>query len=179
MKTAYDLAVLIGKQPDWFVEQAQKAATLCHTGQQRKYTFEPYVEHCASVARIVANMGGDPEMVQACWLHDSVEDTHVTQEDILEMFGPDVAGLVFDLTKVYTTEAFPDDNRAVRHMWECQRIQHISDRACVCKYADIQHNTKAILANDPKFAIVYLREIADVCEAIYPGMKRWGAVPKH
>ncbi|MTJ93609.1 MAG: HD domain-containing protein, partial [Desulfovibrio sp.] len=60
-------------------------------GQVRKYTGEPYVEHPRAVARLVADAGGDDAMVAAAWLHDVVEDTRVSLDEIRGQFGDAVA----------------------------------------------------------------------------------------
>ena len=84
------------------IERAELFATAAHgaTGQKRKYTDEPYVIHLREVALLVAEHGGDDAMIAAAWLHDVVEDTAITLDEITAHFGEDVASLVFALTDV-------------------------------------------------------------------------------
>ncbi len=101
------------------VHKAQVFAIAAHSavGQRRKYTNEPYFVHPAEVARIVAEVpGSTPEMVAAAWLHDTVEDTGVTYNDIHMNFGPEVAVLVGWLTDVSKPE---DGNRAHQGHGSC------------------------------------------------------------
>jgi hypothetical protein len=74
-------------------------ATRMHGKQQRKYTGEPYVLHCLEVARMVAQVGGTPAMIAAALLHDVVEDTEASVEDVQARFGEDIARGVDGLSR--------------------------------------------------------------------------------
>jgi (p)ppGpp synthase/HD superfamily hydrolase len=139
---------------------AESFAVEAHLSQMRKYTGRPYVEHVIAVSAIVAAYGGDQNQIVAALLHDTVEDTDTTLEQITELFGPDVAKLVEELTNVYDKSAYPNMNRAERKRLEAIRLGSISDRAQTIKYADFLNNGEDILVQDPKFAKVYLREMA-------------------
>ena len=93
------------------VEKALQFATAAHEGQVRKYTGEPYIIHPVEVMEIVKTVSNDTAMHAAALLHDVVEDTDVTIEDIIREFGDDVAQLVDDLTDVSKPE---DGNRKTR-----------------------------------------------------------------
>ncbi len=137
------------------VDDALIFATLAHTGakQRRKYTDEPYIVHPIEVMMIVRSVPHTPEMLAAALLHDTVEDTDVTIEDIEATYGETVAALVNDLTE-------PDwpGNRAERKEAEAQRLATISPEAQTIKLADLISNTSTIVQHDPDFARVYLRE---------------------
>jgi len=79
--------------------------------QLRKYTRQPYDVHLKVVADLVAAAGGDAAMIAAAWLHDTVEDTPATFEEIEREFGADVAALVKELTDVSRPG---EGNRAAR-----------------------------------------------------------------
>lgn len=81
------------------VDDALTFAKQAHTGQFRK-SGEPYIIHPILVASIVAKITGDESMVMAALLHDVVEDTPVTIEEVKERYGDDVAHLVGGLTKI-------------------------------------------------------------------------------
>ena len=81
------------------IDKAYIYSARVHAGQMR-LSGEPYLSHPLEVAAIVADMKLDVESVAAALLHDVVEDTHATNEDIEEMFGPDVAHIVAGVTKL-------------------------------------------------------------------------------
>lgn len=126
-------------------------------GQQRKYTGEPYYRHPASVAEIVSQAEHvTPEMLAAAYLHDVVEDTDVTHEDISRDFGLVVSGYVFELTDQFIDLSI--GNRAHRKKLERERLSRIHPNAQTIKYADLIDNTSSIVSRDPGFARVYLKE---------------------
>ena len=130
-------------------------------GQKRKYSGEPYEHHLLEVANLVQAHGGDCAQIDSAWLHDVVEDTPVTIEEIGNAFGHDVAGLVLELTDVFTKAAYPALNMARRKRLEAQRLGRISHRAQSIKYADFISNGRSILALDRNFGEVYLGEVRD------------------
>ncbi len=81
------------------VEKAVDHCIVSHAGQYRK-SGEPYAIHPILVASIVAYMGGDENMIVAALLHDVVEDTDCTLNEVEEAFGGEVAKLVEGLTKI-------------------------------------------------------------------------------
>jgi (p)ppGpp synthase/HD superfamily hydrolase len=140
------------------VRKAQVYAMAAHAavGQRRKYTNEPYIVHPAEVAKIVAGVpGSTPDMVAAAWLHDVVEDTGCTYNDIHMGFGTDIATLVGWLTDVSKPE---DGPRWFRKKMDREHTAAAPAEAQTIKLADLISNTKSIMAHDEKFAKVYLEE---------------------
>lgn len=82
-----------------FVESAYQFAARAHEGQTRA-SGHPYIVHPTQVAGTLANLGLDSDTVAAGFLHDTVEDTSVTNDDIKEKFGADVAFIVDGVTKL-------------------------------------------------------------------------------
>ena len=82
-----------------FVESAYQFAARAHEGQTRA-SGQPYIVHPTQVAGTLANLGLDSDTVAAGLLHDTVEDTSVTNDDIKEKFGADVAFIVDGVTKL-------------------------------------------------------------------------------
>ena len=82
-----------------FVESAYQFAARAHEGQTRA-SGQPYIVHPTQVAGTLANLGLDSDTVAAGFLHDTVEDTSVTNDDIKEKFGADVAFIVDGVTKL-------------------------------------------------------------------------------
>ena len=77
-----------------FFDEAAKFAIVAHRGTERRGKGYPYILHPMEAAAIVATVTSDPEMLAAAVLHDTVEDTDVTLEQIREKFGDRVALLV-------------------------------------------------------------------------------------
>jgi len=100
-----DMTDLIGRARQ-FASDAHR-----NVGQLRKYSGQPYEEHLRSVAEMVSAVADDPEMIAAAWLHDVVEDTPTTIEDIERAFGPGLRELVDALTDVSRPH---EGNRAAR-----------------------------------------------------------------
>lgn len=83
------------------VSEAAELAARRHAGQQRKGRGqEPYINHLAEVANLlsVASAGEDAELIAAGWLHDTIEDTDTTRDELAQRFGLRVAGLVEEVT---------------------------------------------------------------------------------
>ena len=76
------------------VQKAIDFATKVHEGQYRKGTDRPYIVHPMEVGKIVSTMTQDEEIISAAILHDTIEDTGVTYEDLKQEFGTRVADLV-------------------------------------------------------------------------------------
>lgn len=145
-------------------------ATRMHAGQQRKYTGEPYVLHCLEVARMVAEVGGTPTMIAAALLHDVVEDTEASIEDVRARFGEEIAQAVAWLTDVSRPE---DGNRAIRKAADRDHLAQAPADIKTVKLADVISNTRSIVDDGDGFARVYLREISallDVLSEGHPGL---------
>ena len=82
-----------------FVEKAYKFAANAHKDQKRA-SGQPYIVHPTQVAGTLAKLSLDPDTIAAGFLHDTVEDTPVTNDDIKEKFGKDVAFIVDGVTKL-------------------------------------------------------------------------------
>jgi (p)ppGpp synthase/HD superfamily hydrolase len=139
--------------------RAREFATEAHggIGQRRKYTGAPYVEHPAAVAEVVRRFAGHDEgMLAAAWLHDVVEDTPRTIDDVRLACGEDVARLVGELTDVSRPA---DGNRARRKALDRVHLAGTSPRAKSVKLADLFDNARDIVAHDADFARVYLAEM--------------------
>ena len=81
------------------IDKAKAFAKERHAGQTRKYSGEPYSQHLRSVVQLLDGYGVTAEPVlAAAWLHDTVEDTPTTMQEILQEFRPEVAELVYWMT---------------------------------------------------------------------------------
>jgi (p)ppGpp synthase/HD superfamily hydrolase len=146
--------------------QARKFAWSRHQGQFRKYTKERYVHHSIDVAELVKTVTHTDNMIAAALLHDVVENTSTTLEDIESAFNLEIANLVGWLTKI-TDEK--DGNRKLRQSIEKNHLQFASPEAKTIKLADIIDNCIDIRELDPEFAKTYLAEKADQLEVLQDG----------
>ena len=153
------------------IENARAYAIGAHSriNQLRKYTHQPYDVHLKSVAELVASVSGDEAMVAAAWLHDTVEDTPATFEDLECEFGAEVTQLVKELTDVSRPG---DGNRAMRKAIDLQHSAGASPRAQTIKLADIIDNCGDICRHDAKFGRVYLGEAAALLEVLAEGHEK-------
>jgi len=150
------------------VERARIYATEAHQriNHRRKYNNEPYHVHLSAVAQLVAGVTNDEEMIAAAWLHDTVEDTQATLEDIEAAFGMPVAELVEELTDVSKPG---DGNRMQRKQIDRMHLAQASPRAKTVKLADLVDNCKDITRHDPRFAQIYLAEMNDLLDVLQGG----------
>lgn len=152
-------------------------AKAAHGDQERKFTREPYINHCIRVMNICKNYTDDFTILASALLHDVLEDTPVTEQELrgflVDKFGQAkgerTTDLVVDLTDVYTKAAYPAQNRTTRKGNEVLRMSEIAPDAQTVKYADIIDNSVDITQNDKDFARVYLRECNRILDAIPDG----------
>lgn len=134
--------------------------------QLRKYTLQPYDVHLKAVAEMVASVSDDRAMIAAAWLHDTVEDTPATFEDLEETFGTDVMNLVKELTDVSRPG---DGNRAARKAIDREHTALASPRAKTIKLADLIDNCEDICRHDQRFGRVYMNEMKALLEVLTEG----------
>lgn len=121
----------------------------------RKYTGEPYWKHPEAVAALVKTVRHTPEMVAAAYMHDVIEDTPCTEEQMRAEFGDPVTDLVIWLTDVSKPT---DGNREARKRIDRAHTAAAPREAKTVKLADLIDNSHSIIARDPDFAQVYLKE---------------------
>ena len=114
-----------------------------HHGQKRK-SGEPYFNHCVAVATILADWGMDQNMVIGGLLHDTIEDTEVTKDDISTRYGNDVLHLVESVTNLSGIK-FNSRNHKKAENFMKMFISFANDiRAIIIKLADRLHNLRTI-----------------------------------
>ena len=125
------------------IDRAYVYSARVHAGQMR-LSGEPYLSHPLEVAAILADMKLDVESIAAALLHDVIEDTHATEQDILEMFGPGILHIVAGVTKIskltFSTKA-AQQAESLRKM-----ILAMADdiRVVLIKLADRIHNMRTL-----------------------------------
>ena len=149
-------------------ERARAFATERHSdiGQLRKYTDEPYINHPAAVVELVKTVWHTDSMLAAAWLHDVVEDTKTSIEEIEDEFGMVVANYVEMLTDISVQS---DGNRATRKAIDREHTARAHPNAKTIKLADLIDNSRSIIDRDPKFAKVYLEEKRLLLEVLKEG----------
>src|ERR1700724_1494237 len=103
------------------VSEAAELAARRHNGMARKGRgSEPYINHLAEVANLLSSAtdGADAELVAAGWLHDTIEDTETTREELAERFSDRVAALVVEGTDDMT---LPKDRRRQQQIIEAPK----------------------------------------------------------
>src|SRR6201987_2197492 len=160
-----ELLATIGKnRPSDDIGVIHKAWDFCvqhHSGQLRA-SGEPYVLHPLEVAQVLAEMKLDATAIAAGLLHDAVEDTPVTTEDITEQFGEQVAHIVEGVTKIDKIQFANREDRQAENVRK-MLLAMVSDvRVVLIKLADRLHNMRTLehLAADRQQAIS--RETLDI-----------------
>ncbi|UYW29427.1 HD domain-containing protein [Methylorubrum extorquens] len=129
------------------VSRAADFAARRHADQQRKGAArEPYVNHLAEVASLLAETMGEPDaaLVAAGWLHDTLEDTQTDREELERLFGPRVASLVAEVTD---DKSLP---KAERKRRQVEAAPHKSAGAKAIKLADKTSNFRSLTASPPE-----------------------------
>ena len=117
-----------------------------HRNQRRKDAdASPYINHPIALASVLANEGGvtDAAVLCAAVLHDTLEDTETTPQELTAIFGPQITTIVLDVT---------DDKSLDKHVRKQRQIEHaphISKQAKLVKLADKICNLRDILASPP------------------------------
>ena len=140
------------------VTKARAFATKAHAGVVRRWTGEPYIEHCGRVAARLAALGFDPDVVAAGWLHDVIEDTETTQAELAAEFGPRVAALVAEVTNPKIAKE--PGNRPLRKAAIIAHLAASSYGGASIKLADMDDNGSNVEEHDPEFAKRYMPEMA-------------------
>ena len=148
------------------INKAKMLAGKAHEGQFRKYSGMPYIVHPIEVATIVQTVEHSDEMIAAALLHDVVEDTEYSFDDIAKEASLEVADLVKGLTDVSKPE---DGNRKVRKAIDKDHLAEQNAEVQTIKLADVISNSQDIKANDPKFAKVYIEEMKALLEVLTKG----------
>jgi GTP diphosphokinase / guanosine-3',5'-bis(diphosphate) 3'-diphosphatase len=133
-----------------------------HHADQRRKTGEDFIIHPVGVAKICAGMRLDTETLCAALLHDTVEDTSASIEEVREAFGEEIAGLVDGVTKL-TGLTFQSRDEAQAENYRKMMVAMASDvRVILIKLADRLHNMRTIAAMTKQKQIEKARETLDI-----------------
>ncbi len=143
--------------PNWHIVDERRAERLdedllarayryserAHLGQKR-FSGEDYVSHCVEVAKILADLQLDSVTVASGLIHDVVEDTAVTVEDVEREFGREIADIVDGLTKIGTLPAHSSQERQVENYRKLLLSIAKDARVILIKLADRLHNMRTL-----------------------------------
>lgn len=152
-------------------------ADKAHGDQTRKYTPERYIVHPVRVMKICSKYTSDISILAAAILHDVLEDTPVTADEIRNFLGgvmdeaqvERTLKLVVELTDEFVKSKYPSMNRRARKAKELERLEQTSADAQTIKYADIIDNCREIVAHDADFARVFVFECRTILKKLTKG----------
>ena len=144
------------------VREAYEFAAECHRDQRRR-SGEPYINHPVEVALILAkDLRMDEDPICAALLHDTVEDTPVTLEEVSAKFGPTVAELVDGVTKLTSINVSSMDEKQALTLRKMFLAMSKDIRVVIIKLADRLHNMRTLAALPPDRRVFKAKETMDV-----------------
>lgn len=155
------------------ITKAKEFASLAHKDHVRSDDAKtPYFFHLEEVAELIKESGGSEFEIAAGWLHDTVEDTQTTIEDIYKEFGNEIGDIVEGVTDLSEWESLPLGERKAK---QAERVAKESDSIKRVKLADQTSNVRIVgLANDhfsmeQKFTYINsAKQIAEACKGLSP-----------
>ncbi|MBP3866215.1 MAG: bifunctional (p)ppGpp synthetase/guanosine-3',5'-bis(diphosphate) 3'-pyrophosphohydrolase [Eggerthellaceae bacterium] len=136
-------ATYLSSEEEDMLAEAFAFADKAHEGQKRK-SGEPFIAHPIEVAIILASLHMDVETITAALLHDTIEDTDVTRDDVVEKFGEDVAALVEGVTKITKIEVGTLSDEQAATIRKMLVAMNKDIRVIVIKLADRLHNMRTL-----------------------------------
>ena len=147
------------------VRRARELSEEAHAGQTRKGDALPYATHTAGVAQFLVEVGvTDPHVLAAAYLHDTVEDTDVTPDELRRDFGERVATLVRQMT------LSPEEERSFEHKHAslARHARSMDDDTKLIKLADRLSNLNDLYGRPPAKRRRYARATLTLLEALLP-----------
>lgn len=163
------------------IQKAQKFATEKHGNQTRKFSKELYINHPIQVSERVKEFTNDEENIAAALLHDVIEDTNTTRDELAENFPPNVVSIVKELTldkaRYEVLDKAPDGHHLTKFEKNEQKMKlkvpyiievfsNMSSSARLIKLADRENNVKHLEQADSIFASRYARETNQILKGL-------------
>jgi len=158
------IAALRKNMPDAdlaLIEKAIAYADEKHSSQKRK-DGSPYIIHPLAVAEIIAEMGLDQDAILGALLHDCIEDTDASHDDISRLFGEPVAELVEGVTKLTRANFSSSEERQMENLRKMFMAMSKDIRVVLIKIADRLHNMRTMQYQTPEKQISKCRETMDI-----------------
>lgn len=146
---------------DGFLREAYEFAKNAHAGQKRA-SGEDYFTHPVAVAHIIVDLGLDAHAVAASLLHDVVEDTPVTEEEVIAKFGKETAELVEGVTKLDKLEFKSKEEEQAENFRKLFFAMAKDVRVILIKLADRLHNMRSLGFLSPERQQAMARETMDI-----------------
>jgi GTP pyrophosphokinase len=159
--SAYQSDAAAGEAGASLLRRAYAVAREAHEGQKR-VSGEPYIDHPVAVAGLLLDLRLDAASISAALLHDVVEDTSVTKEQVEQAFGGEVAHLVDGVTKLSALEAQTKEDAQVGTYRKMFIAMADDPRVVLVKLADRLHNMRTISAMKPDSQKRIARETLDI-----------------
>ena len=143
------------------IDRAVEYANAKHQYQKRK-DGSPYIIHPLAVAEVVAEMGLDMDAILGALLHDCIEDTDASHEDIEKLFGATVAELVEGVTKLTRANFSSTEQAQMENLRKMFMAMSKDIRVVLIKIADRLHNMRTMQYQSPAKQIIKCRETMDI-----------------
>lgn len=143
------------------IEDAFHLASRAHEGQFRA-SGRPYITHPVIVADILIDMGLDVSTICAALLHDTVEDTYLTDADLRNQFGDEVADLVAGVTKLDKIQFHNKEEEQAENMRKMFFAMAKDVRVMLIKLADRLHNMRSLMYLTPEKQQIIAKETLDI-----------------
>ena len=131
------------------IRAAYDMARMAHSGQKRR-DGSPYVTHCIAAADISVDIGLDEDSIIAALLHDVIEDTSLTHEDIARQFGNVVADIVEGVTKLTRVQYTSKEDEQAENLRKMLLAMAKDIRVILIKIADRLHNMRTMAWQSPE-----------------------------
>lgn len=164
---AYDPTV----EAEW-LRRVYEVADRAHDGQRRA-SGESYIEHPLAVAGILAELEVDRSTIAAALLHDVVEDTSITSEQVAAEFGDEIAGLVDGVTKLTRIPYQSKEDAQVENLRKMFMAMARDIRVIIIKLADRLHNMRTLASLPPAKQQAIARETLDIYAPIAHRLGIW------
>ena len=143
------------------IDKAVDYANKKHAAQKRK-DGSPYIIHPLAVAQIVTEMGLDMDAILGALLHDCIEDTDASHEEIEKLFGPTVAELVEGVTKLTRADFSSREQAQMENLRKMFMAMSKDIRVVLIKIADRLHNMRTMQYQSPEKQIAKCQETMDI-----------------
>ncbi len=143
------------------IKKAYEIANDAHEGQKR-LSGEPYIMHPLSVAIILARLGMDSASIISAILHDTVEDTTLTRNEVKKMFGETIADLVDGVTKIGKVPLQTKEEQQSENIRKMLLAMSKDIRVIIIKLADRLHNMRTLMFKEPQRRLEIAKETLEI-----------------
>jgi GTP pyrophosphokinase len=155
-----------------WLERVYEVADRAHEGQRRA-SGESYIAHPLAVADILADLEMDPATIAAALLHDVVEDTVITNEEVAREFGPEIAALVDGVTKLTRIPYQSKEDAQVENLRKMFLAMARDIRVIIIKLADRLHNMRTLASLPPAKQQAIAQETIEIYAPIAHRLGIW------